>query len=289
MKGLKADGSTNYKDSLTEGMRILLDAKREKNCWTSACQSILLFLSDGDPSDPTIDYGALTSELNKECDDCVSISTFFIGGAAGGYVPELARWQLQNVASYEIPNDPSTPKLFTSVGDHGDLLKAMSDYYIPVAQYMPKDRVRWQYVVDMGTGEGLYAACSVILDLTDTKAANDDTRGWLGSVCVDANLFATPSQMAADTRLQKGFGSFTRNIESTARTCAGESSPPDRFSTSGLSCSDELGSTQVVVGKGENGLLESAAVFSRGRNVAGNVQLIAACKILGWVFLLLGL
>jgi len=204
----------------------------------------MIFLSDGQPTESR-DYPKMIEDLSKECEGCLQLATFFVGDAVGFDL-------LRDMASTDVTNQ----KMAWQVNDGEDLINTMSTYYAPISKWMAKDKVRWQRVEDLSSKQVLYSGCAAMLDKTDVSTADDNKRAVIGTVCVDANLFATTSEM----RNGEGWTQFRQEIEEISRTCAGNRDPPSRHASGAqLGCSD-LYATMMVSNPGEDGLVSGAAV-----------------------------
>jgi len=201
ISGLQHDGTTNF-GALKTAMRFLVDARKEKGCWSTYCASTILFLTDGVPDKGTWQDSSIgeLKEMNKECNDCVRIFTYALGAGADTTVTKQIADNFQGTAH--------------SIADGGNLKDAMSRYYQSLVVERDTSLVRWVRYADALTGKTLLSGCTAI---DDRKAVKPEDRLW-GVVCMDANVAIDLEKLAQ----YKGYADFVLEYETKARTCEQE-------------------------------------------------------------------
>merc|ERR1712216_28906 len=149
ISGLQHDGTTNF-GALKTAMRFLVDARKEKGCWSTYCASTILFLTDGVPDKGTWQDSSIgeLKEMNKECNDCVRIFTYALGAGADTTVTKQIADNFQGTAH--------------SIADGGNLKDAMSRYYQSLVVERDTSLVRWVRYADALTGKTLLSGCTAI-------------------------------------------------------------------------------------------------------------------------------
>jgi hypothetical protein len=171
--------------------------------------------------------------MNAEVDNVVKTSTFFLGSS----MSSTAQSVLTGIASTA---DYNGAKQFTQIMDSGDLITPMASYFEPFSRQMDKSATRWVKYQDYSTGKTLYAACATMIKTADPEP-DMHKKPVLGVVCMDMNLVVPIETVRTDT---VGYVTFLRNIENTARKCAGAASPPPDLADG--TCADSYGEMMVV-------------------------------------------
>ncbi|XP_014680170.1 PREDICTED: uncharacterized protein LOC106820137 [Priapulus caudatus] len=104
--GLNAYGSTFYREALRAAFGLLKETPT-----TSQRDKVILFLTDGVPSDSPVEIMESIKELNKELNNTVMIVTYGLGEAASSKGTEiLTSMAEQNGTLYEVELEPNVRK-----------------------------------------------------------------------------------------------------------------------------------------------------------------------------------
>ncbi|XP_014676321.1 PREDICTED: VWFA and cache domain-containing protein 1-like [Priapulus caudatus] len=124
--GLNAYGSTFYRKALRAAFGLL-----KKTPTTSQRDKVILFLTDGIPSDSPVEIMESIKGLNKELNNTVMIVTYGLGEAASSKGTEiLTSMAEQNGTLYEVELEPNVRKgAFIPILNPSELRPRMGLYY----------------------------------------------------------------------------------------------------------------------------------------------------------------
>lgn len=207
-KNLIAEGSTRFKTGFEKALTILKDSKAAGE--SSGCKQVILFLSDGDPTDwgSTTDqkeenYNWLSNRVNALGDTIIYTYALGSGLSANGmYINKRIACDNRGI--------------FHKIPDGADLGAVMANYYVYFAIGQDSYKLRWRQYEDAATKEALLAGCMPVFDRTDVP------RRLIGVQCVDLNTFVTLSELST----RPGYEDFISNYQREQRKCV-----PFRLST----------------------------------------------------------
>jgi cysteine-rich repeat protein len=195
-QNIQANGGTNFKTGFQQAFNIL--SRSRTNGATAGCKSVILFLSDGDPSDwDEASYPWLAQKVEDVGDTIVFTYGLGSGLSANG-IKINKRIACENRG------------IFHRVGDNDDLGSVMSNYYKLFAVGTDSAKLRWRRYSDAATGQTLLAGCLPAFDKTSTP------RKLIGVSCIDVNTMIDLVEFEAG----RGYADFKASMEEDQRYCA---------------------------------------------------------------------
>eukprot|EP00746_Dinoflagellata_sp_MGD_P145677 gnl/MRDRNA2_/MRDRNA2_78262_c0_seq1.p1 gnl/MRDRNA2_/MRDRNA2_78262_c0~~gnl/MRDRNA2_/MRDRNA2_78262_c0_seq1.p1 ORF type:complete len:972 (+),score=136.46 gnl/MRDRNA2_/MRDRNA2_78262_c0_seq1:94-3009(+) len=204
-ENIGADGGTNFKEGFSNAFDILSKSRAAGK--TAKCKAIMLFLSDGDPSDWCISAGGIedcTASYRwlKQMNERVGDAVIFTYGLGSGLSPKgLAinkRIACENRG------------IFHKVGDDDDLMAIMSKYYNYLAVGTDSAKIRWREYTDSATSTQLLSGCLPAFDRRSVP------RQLIGVSCIDINLLVELDTFKASA----GYDAFASQVVEDQKYCA---------------------------------------------------------------------
>lgn len=209
---VQAGGGTNFNAAL-ERVWAVLGASSSS---TSQCNRLVLFLSDGEPTDwEEGDYGTAQAAATLHN---AHMLTYALGSGADS--TKLKRLACENSG------------IFYPVADHDNLGDTMASYYNLVSPMLEPCHVRYTEYEDWFTGMSLLAACLPAYKRADRDEpltcapraepgsgtpglASSSVAHLIGVACMDMSLIASDAQLRGDA----GWGAFWSAISEQMKAC----------------------------------------------------------------------
>lgn len=203
---LSADGGTNFGAAFSKA----LDIFEQTGDQSSACHKVVLFLSDGEPTQHSWD-DSVQQSVNKRAATLTPsphILTYAFGGGADFDLLKKIACEYKGIA-YQI-------------ADGGKIGDVMAGYYKILSPLSSPCQVRWTQYTDILTGEQLTAACLASYTKpyasakTSCKEGEPDCiRELLAVTCIDMGVMASMTALQANS----GWSAFWERVQKEQKVC----------------------------------------------------------------------
>jgi len=208
---IDASGSTNFRDAFSKTWQVI-----DATTTSSGCNKVVLFMSDGEPTDWDESDGQSVMVKANSYSPPVHVLTYALGSGADKSVLRSISCKANGV--------------FYATDDNGDLASTMAGYYKVLAPMLKPCVTRWVSYDDTYTGERLLGACLASfekLSVSDATSCNGGLNGLgdtgdgrvptlIGVSCVDINLVVPLDVLEAHPE----WSEFSAQVEAEMSSCS---------------------------------------------------------------------